>query len=333
MTAPGTGPLVVPATTTEEASAILDDPALLAAWRQHPAVFAVIGIDRLGVPVPRPPAGDLDPSLLATALAAAGGPAVVVAAAAHIDLPYNLARRVLSLDHLTRGRAGVLLGDHDPRGRTPDAWSGAGLGHRAALGPETTADTARALTGLWHSWPLDSIVGDKRSGILVRSDRIRQVDHRGAAATAGPMSIPASVQGAPILGWYGTDPTGADRPTGVADLVVLGALPHPETATAALAHAPGQAPLLVEVPADAPAAAAGLLAAGAGGILLRTSDPRPPARTAERLLRTATELIGRPGRVDGHRHTLREALGLAAPADPLPTAAAAFPAPSPAAYR
>ncbi|MFJ1456738.1 hypothetical protein [Nocardia sp. N2S4-5] len=330
MTVPGAHPLVVPAPTTAEASAILTDPTLLAAWRRHPAVFAVIGIDRLGVPDPSAPAGDLDPSLLATALAATGGPAVVVAAAAHIDLPYNLARRVLSLDQLSRGRAGLLLGTHDPRGRTPDAWSGAGLGHRAALGPETAADTARALTELWHSWPRDSIVGDKKSGILVRSHRIRRVDHRGAATTAGPMSIPASVQGAPVLGWYSTDPTGADRPADLADLVVLGGLHRPEIATAATAHGPRT---LVEVSADAPGDAAHLLAAGADGILLRTADPLPPGRSAERLLRTTVDLIGRPDRANGDRITLRDALGLAAPADPLPTAEPAFPAPTPAAYR
>ncbi|MFC8529835.1 hypothetical protein [Nocardia sp. NPDC057227] len=270
--------LVATAFSSEEAAAVLADPELLAAWAAQGAAFAVIGIDRLD---PDVPASDLDPSLLGTALAAAGGPAVLVAAAAHIDLPYNLARRILSLDHLTRGRAGVLLGVRDTRGRTPDAWSGAGLGTGAELGPETAAEVVRALTRLWWSWPLASVVADRESGILVRSDRIRRVDQRGVVTTAGPLSVPASVQGAPVLAWYGTDP-----PDGV-DFT---------------------------------------LASSAERVLLRTVDPGPPTRTAGELLRATAGLPRGTG-------TLREILGLPTPADPLPDAPAAFPAPSPDVYR
>ncbi|MEU4840368.1 hypothetical protein [Nocardia testacea] len=326
-------PVIASALTTAEATAVLADPALRAPWARHRAAFTVIGIDRLAGAAPDaiPAAGDLDPSVLATALASYGGPAIVVAATAHIDLPYNLARRTLSLDHLTRGRSGLLLGSRDPRGRTGSAWSGAGLGADAELGPATTADTAHAVLGLWQSWPLDSITADKESGILVRSERIRRVDHRGAARTAGPLSIPTSLQGTPVLGWYGTGPGArADTPD-IGDLTVLGGLPD-RASVAAVTVQPGRAPVLAEASVRDLATAAELLAAGAHGLLLRTTGPGAPAETAAQLL--GLDLSARfPGAVVPGDTTLRDTLGLPPPHDLLPGAAAAFPAPTPAVYR
>ncbi|MGW0178092.1 hypothetical protein [Nocardia sp. NPDC003345] len=332
--------------TTAEVVAILDDARLREVWSGHPAAFAVVGIDRLAGPGATPAATDLDPSLLATALASYGGPAVVLAATAHIDLPYNLARRALSVDHLTRGRSGVLLGSRDPRGRTEKAWSGAGLGRTAELGPDTAADTARAIAGLWQSWPADSVVGDKESGILVRSERIRRVDHRGAAVTAGPLSIPGSLQGTPVLAWYEPDPAAGIRGVEVYDLTVLGGFPDRAAVAAAVSHhreaesgtganRAGARPVLAEVPAHDPASAAALLAAGAYGILLRTAVGDDPTATAATLLRTAADLVSTPGsafRADPHT-TLRDTLGLPPPADLLTAAAPAFAAPSTGVYR
>ncbi|WP_280434721.1 hypothetical protein [Nocardia carnea] len=326
--APGT-PILALAVTTAEAAAILADNTLRTAWERQPAAFAVIGIDRLTGSAPA--ATDLDPSLLATALATYGGPPVLFAAAAHIDLPYNLARRALSLDHLTRGRSGILLGSRDTRGRTGDAWSGAGLGSSAEIGPETTADTARALIGLWQSWPRDSIIGDKDSGILVRSERIRRVDHRGVTRTAGPLSIPASAQGTPVLARYITGPESEISRTDTGDLTVLGGFPDRGSVAAALEHR--TTPLVTES-ADIDTADV-LLTAGAHGILLRTGIGGSPAETATDLLRTAAAFVadrGGPGALDSDA-TLRNVLGLAPPADLLADAPPAFAVPSPAVYR
>ncbi|MFI1465280.1 LLM class oxidoreductase [Nocardia carnea] len=320
-------PILALAVTTAEAAAILADNTLRTAWERQPAAFAVIGIDRLTGPT----ATDLDPSLLATALATYGGPPALFAAAAHIDLPYNLARRALSLDHLTRGRSGILLGDRDSRGRTGDAWSGAGLGSSAELGSETTADTARALIGLWQSWPRDSIIGDKDSGILVRSDLIRRVDHLGAARTAGPLSIPASLQGTPVLARFVTVPeSGTSRPD-TGELAVLGGFPDRGSVAAALEHS--TTPVVAEA-ADIDTAA-GLLTAGAHGILLRTGTGGSPAETATDLLRTVAAFVadhGELGALDPHT-TLRAVLGLAPPVDLPAGAPPAFAEPSPAVYR
>lgn len=340
------GPLLAAAFTTAEVMAILDDRRLREIWAGHPAAFAVVGIDRLAGPGATPAATDLDPSLLATALASYGGPPVVLAATAHIDLPYNLARRALSVDHFTRGRSGVLLGSRDPRGRTEKAWSGAGLGTTAELGPDTAADTARAIAGLWQSWPADSVIGDKETGILVRSERIRRVDHRGAAVTAGPLSIPGSLQGTPVLVWYEPDPGAGIRGTGVYDLTVLGGFPDRAAVAAAVSHSrdaesgptgtnrAAARPVLAEVPSHDPASAAALIAAGAYGILLRTAVGEPPDGAAATLLRTAADLVSSLGALPADPHTtLRDTLGLPPPADLLTAAAPAFAAPSTGVYR
>lgn len=137
-----------------------------------------------------------DPSVAALALGLAEpGIGVIIETVAGDDEPYNLARRILSIDHLTSGRAGVLL--------TVDRDDTAG---RAAA-----VDEARLLRELWNSWPLDAIVGDPEAGVFADTDRIRRVDHRGAFDVTGPLGTPSSPQGEPVLLWGGDDaPDDAD---------------------------------------------------------------------------------------------------------------------------
>lgn len=321
---PSGTPTLALAVSTAEAAAILADDALRTAWTRHPAAFAVVGVDRLTGSAPT----DLDPSLLATALATYGGPPVLFAAAAHIDLPYNLARRALSLDHLTRGRSGILLGNRDSRGRTDTAWGGAGLRAGAELGPQTTTDTAEALVRLWQSWPRDSIIGDKDSGILVRSERIRRVDHRGVVHTAGPLSIPTSLQSTPVLARYLTGPDDLETLPATTDFAVLGGLPDRGAVVSAVESL--GVPLFVAT-ADL-GAAADLHAAGGAGILFRTGSGDLPGETAAALLRAAAE-FGTETTDSGPHHTLRERLGFAPPDDLLSGAAPAFATPSTGVYR
>lgn len=340
-THPTRKPIVAVAFTGEEALLILDEPAILDRWLASGATFGVIGIDRIArnqqpeEPQRTPHPTDIDPSLVATAVAAAGGPPLVIAGAAHHDLPYNLARRVLSLDHLTHGRAGLLLGARDPRGNGATAWHGG-----AELGAVTAADTALAIARLWQSWPLDSIVADKESGILVHSERIVRVDHHGVVDIAGPLSVPTSVQDAPILAWYADDDDLLTEIPTVADLVVLGPFPDLAGTVSRIreAHRSGNPAVLVEVlvgqnapPTDT--AIVDALEAGADGVLLRSTGSADDS--AGRLLdsaHTAINIQDEPVRADGE-NTLRACLGLASPAPLLEVAPPAFAAPTTSVYR
>lgn len=343
--APGRTPVVAVGLTGDEASRLLDDRESLDRWSTSGAAFGVVGIDRITrtppadrtAETPRPT--DMDPSIVATALATGGGPPLVVAGAAHHDLPYNLARRVLSIDHLTHGRAGLLLGHRDARGHGHSAWGAVGLNDGAELGAATAADTALAIAELWQSWPLDSVIADKDSGVLVRSDRIVRIDHHGVVDIAGPLSVPSSPQGAPVLAWYADDPELVAAAPAAADLVVLGGFPDAASVAAA---ASGRTGLLVEVPvAGVPrhdeviTAVEESIAAGADGVLLRSAEPAEAAESVLHLLdRALAVLTAVDGTGRGDRDvTLRATLGLAPPAQLLAQAQPAFAAPTTSVYR
>ncbi|WP_124706961.1 LLM class oxidoreductase [Gordonia insulae] len=115
----------------------------------------------------------------------------VVAAAAHRDHPYNLARRLLSLDHATGGRAGWFAADADTAvalGTDADAWTS------SPLGAEHTAAAIDAVRTLWRAWPLASVVADVNTGVFVDTDLVRAADIAGHFAIAGPLPLPGSIQ-------------------------------------------------------------------------------------------------------------------------------------------
>ncbi len=188
-------------------------PALLARWDALPVAFTVLGIDRIDGSAPA--SVTLNSSAVGATLAGAtkNGRFLIVATPQR-DHPYNIARRVASLAHLSGGRSGVLIGIRDgyaPAGpENAPAWGGAGLGGGAALNAQTAYDTARAVRALEQSWPHDSIIADRESGILVQSNRIVHVDLDGSFAIAGPLNAPEPATGASVIGWYAA--TVADAP-------------------------------------------------------------------------------------------------------------------------
>lgn len=153
----------------------------------------------------------LDPTTAALALGRAlPGHGFLVAVAPTREHPYNVARRVLSLDHVLDGRVGLLVGavDHG----VPDP----GEQH-------DPAEFAEVIRGLWRTWPLDSIVGDRDAGVFAHTDRIRPLDHDGGPdgyRVRGPLTTPSSRQGEPVLAaWHDVDLPTAD--------LVLGGHAHP----------------------------------------------------------------------------------------------------------
>jgi hypothetical protein len=158
---------------------------------------------------------------------------------------------------------------------------------------------------LEQSWPHDTIIGDRESGILVQSNRIVHVDLDNSFSIAGPLNAPEPATGASVIAWYaGTE---ADAPPiGEADNpidLVLGA--HGSVPIVALGDGP---------PAD-----------GVTGVVLRAA----PDQSVGNLLDVAEGWLRdgfRPLALGG---SLRAALALSAPA-PLPAAARpAFPVPQP----
>lgn len=278
-------------------------PNLLDAWDDLPLAFTVLGLDRIDGS--EPAEHTLDSSAVGAALAGrtSRGRFLVVASPQR-DHPYNLARRTASLGHLSRGRSGVLFGVRDsyaaPGPAGAEAWGGANLGPGHPLDAATALDAVTVVRELEKSWPFDSVLGDRRIGILVQSDRIVHVDHDRVWSVAGPLNVPEPPTGPSVTAWWADSGSAAAPARGAVDLVV----------------GPGGDVEVVRLGGSLPSSSA-----SAGRLLVATPDTSlPDLLTAARQLLDNSTPLG-PA-------TLRDALGLA-PAAPLARRRAAFPVPQP----
>jgi alkanesulfonate monooxygenase SsuD/methylene tetrahydromethanopterin reductase-like flavin-dependent oxidoreductase (luciferase family) len=158
------------------------------------------------------PAG-IDPTIAAITLAHhTHRVGLIVAAAPHRDHPYNLARRLASIDHASAGRAGLFIGSIDRQATAGSPWT-------QADPVAAAADAVVALRALWRSFPVDVIIADRDTGVFAESHRILAIDHRGAFDIDGPLQVPWSPQiWPPVLAW--SDGAGGSALEQVADVVV-----------------------------------------------------------------------------------------------------------------
>jgi alkanesulfonate monooxygenase SsuD/methylene tetrahydromethanopterin reductase-like flavin-dependent oxidoreductase (luciferase family) len=179
----------------------------------------------------------LDPTVVAAYLAGIhGGIGYVAEVPTTGNAPYNVARRVLSLDRATGGRVGVALragrGDEVSEATVPDP---------GATDPARRwTEYAGVLTRLWESFPRDALIGDQEAGLVVEDALIKPIDHQGSFyRVAGPLDGPSSVQGRPVVV---ADLGALDAPAVAesADVVVVDRQ-HAAGADAALAEALRQA--------------------------------------------------------------------------------------------
>lgn len=157
----------------------------------------------------RPP-GQLEPLTLLTALSQATSRIGLIATVSTTyNEPYNLARRLASVDHVSGGRAGWNI------------VTSAGAGEAANFGLDTVPDHAgryaradeflRIAKALWDSWEPAAVVADKASGRYADPARIHQLHHRGRYFTvAGPLNVERPPQGYPLLVQAGSSEDGRD---------------------------------------------------------------------------------------------------------------------------
>ncbi|MET8152921.1 LLM class flavin-dependent oxidoreductase [Actinoplanes sp. NPDC049668] len=158
----------------------------------------------------RRPAGKLEPTLLLASLAATTTRIGLIATAStSYNEPFNLARRFASLDHLSGGRAGwnivTTAGEAAARNFGLDEQPQ----HRNRY--ERADEFLEVSTKLWDSWTDDAIVADKRAGVHAVRDRVRGIDHRGTYFRVdGPLNVPRSPQGYPLLVQAGSSDNGKE---------------------------------------------------------------------------------------------------------------------------
>ncbi|MGO4407218.1 LLM class flavin-dependent oxidoreductase [Bosea sp. RAF48] len=165
------------------------------------------------------PSYALEPTIALAAIAAATQHIGLIATlSTSYNEPYNVARRIASLDHISRGRAGWNIVTTSKA----EASSNFGLSEVAAHADRY--DKAREFTqivaALWDSWEPGALVGDKETARFVDLSRVHPIDHKGKHfSVRGPLNLPRSPQGWPLLVQAGGSPDGIDLAARFADVV------------------------------------------------------------------------------------------------------------------
>jgi FMN-dependent oxidoreductase (nitrilotriacetate monooxygenase family) len=150
-----------------------------------------------------------DPLLLVSAMAAATRHlGFGVTANLSFEPPYNFARRMSTLDHLTEGRIGwnIVTGYLDSAAR--------GAGREKQTAHDDRYDLAdeymEVVYKLWEgSWADDAVKADAERGIFTDPERVRKVKHEGEHFRLDALHLSEpSPQRTPVLYQAGTSPAG-----------------------------------------------------------------------------------------------------------------------------
>lgn len=136
--------------------------------------------------------------------------------------PYTLARQFASLDQISGGRAGWNLvtsnNEQDALNYSREAHPSHGDRYDRAI------EFADVVNGLWDSWDEDAFVRDQDSGVFFDPAKMHVLNHKGKHfQVRGPLNVPCSPQGRPVLVQAGASGTGRDVAARLAELVFTAA--------------------------------------------------------------------------------------------------------------
>jgi N-acetyl-S-(2-succino)cysteine monooxygenase len=143
---------------------------------------------------------------------------LIATASTTYSAPYDLARRLATIDHLSGGRAGWNV--------VTTRYAGAAGNFGLAAHPDPADRYARAeefvdvVTRLWDSWDAGAVLADQDKGIWADTDLIRPVDFHGRFFdVSGALTLPRSPQGRPAFAQAGSSGPGIELAGKGADLV------------------------------------------------------------------------------------------------------------------
>ncbi|MFB6610297.1 LLM class flavin-dependent oxidoreductase [Agromyces sp. NPDC056379] len=121
--------------------------------------------------------------------------------------PYHVARKLASLDHLSRGRAAwnLVTSASDEEARNFGRASNLDHPVRYRRGEEFVD----VVTGLWDSWDDDAFRFDRESGLFADRAKLHVLEHAGEfLSVRGPLNVPRPPQGHPPLFQAGASEAG-----------------------------------------------------------------------------------------------------------------------------
>ena len=134
------------------------------------------------------------------------------------DQPYPLARRFAGLDLASGGRAGWNLIT------TGNSSASRSFGHKEHVEKSKRYrmawEFAHVVRGLWSSWRPDTFVRDQKSGLFFDPDKLFVLEHEGEFfKVKGPLIVPPSPQGEPVMVQAGASEDGRDLAAATAEVV------------------------------------------------------------------------------------------------------------------
>jgi FMN-dependent oxidoreductase (nitrilotriacetate monooxygenase family) len=132
--------------------------------------------------------------------------------------PYNVARRFLTIDHISGGRAGWNLVTSQAEDEAMNFGFAKHFDH--AVRYERAAEFHDVVRGLWDSWEDDAFLRDKDSGIWFDVDKMHMLNHAGKFfKVRGPLNVSRSPQGRPVVAQAGSSGVGMELAARTADMV------------------------------------------------------------------------------------------------------------------
>ncbi|MBR0654565.1 NtaA/DmoA family FMN-dependent monooxygenase [Plastoroseomonas arctica] len=123
--------------------------------------------------------------------------------------PYQLARSIGTLDLLSGGRAAwnvvTSASDYEARNAGME-----GLPPKE-LRYDRADEVLEACCALWDGWDADALVLDREGGVFADASKVRYADYVGKhVSVRGPLSIPRTPQGRPVILQAGSSPRGRE---------------------------------------------------------------------------------------------------------------------------
>ena len=132
--------------------------------------------------------------------------------------PYTLARQFASLDQISGGRSGWNLVTSNNEGDALNYSREQHMAHGDRY--ERAIEFADVVTGLWDSWDADAFIRDRQSGQNFDAAKQHVLNHKGKYfQVKGPLNVPCSPQGRPVLVQAGASSTGRDVAARLAEIV------------------------------------------------------------------------------------------------------------------
>jgi FMN-dependent oxidoreductase (nitrilotriacetate monooxygenase family) len=128
--------------------------------------------------------------------------------------PYNVARQILSLDKISKGRASLNAITSNPGGMVNFSRGHLGKADQYPMNKEFM----EILIGLWDTYEDDAFIRDKESGLFLNPRKMHKVNYRGEYfSVEGPLNLSRSIQGRPVLYTAGVSQKFMDHATSYTD--------------------------------------------------------------------------------------------------------------------